>query len=68
MIALILGGARSGKSRRALEFSGVTPPNSFFIATAEAMDDEMSLRIQQHLMERGEQWQTIESPIELVNT
>lgn len=62
-VTLILGGARSGKSARALALSG-TPPH-VFIATAEALDGEMAQRIRLHQAERGESWRLIEEPLEL---
>jgi len=67
-LTLILGGARSGKSRHAehlIEASGLEP---FYIATAEALDDEMVNRIDQHQARRGEHWQTIEEPLALTKT
>ncbi len=61
-ITLILGGARSGKSARALALAA--PPRAF-IATAEAGDGEMAERIDRHKAERGEDWALIEAPLEL---
>ncbi len=62
--ALILGGARSGKTKRAL-----TLAESFakrhYIATAEALDAEMRARIEMHKRERGSAWTTIEAPLDL---
>jgi adenosylcobinamide kinase / adenosylcobinamide-phosphate guanylyltransferase len=64
-IILITGGARSGKSRyaeqRALEI-GARP---FYVATAEAKDEEMAQRLAEHRKRRGTQWHTIEEPVEL---
>ena len=63
--ALILGGARSGKSRFARELaesSGLAP---FLIATAAAGDAEMAERIARHKAERDTRWSTIEEPLEL---
>jgi adenosylcobinamide kinase/adenosylcobinamide-phosphate guanylyltransferase len=64
-LTLILGGARSGKSRHALDlFAG--EPRRFFVATAEPFDEEMSQRIAQHRRERaGAGWQTLEAPLAL---
>ncbi len=65
-VCLILGGARSGKSRRALQLAEECVASArIFIATAEARDDEMSARIAAHQKERGAEWQTIEEPIAL---
>jgi adenosylcobinamide kinase / adenosylcobinamide-phosphate guanylyltransferase len=61
---LILGGARSGKTRRALALAGgFAAP--VYIATAEARDGEMQERIARHRAERGAEWVTIEAPLDL---
>ena len=62
----ILGGARSGKSRRALAIAESLGHTRVFIATAEAWDDEMAERIVKHKAERGPGWSTIEAPLDLV--
>ncbi|MEM6627767.1 MAG: bifunctional adenosylcobinamide kinase/adenosylcobinamide-phosphate guanylyltransferase [Pseudomonadota bacterium] len=62
----ILGGARSGKSRRALALAEELGASRVFVATAQAWDEEMSERIAQHKAERGAGWTTIEAPLELV--
>lgn len=63
-ITLILGGARSGKSRYAQELaSGFR--RVAFIATAEALDDEMRQRIAHHREERPTGWSTVETPLAL---
>jgi adenosylcobinamide kinase / adenosylcobinamide-phosphate guanylyltransferase len=64
-VILIGGGARSGKSRYALEKARVIAGTRAFVATAQAFDEEMSTRIQNHRAERGEEFTTIEEPIEL---
>jgi adenosylcobinamide kinase/adenosylcobinamide-phosphate guanylyltransferase len=61
---LILGGARSGKTRRALAI-GEGFAERVYIATAEALDDEMAERIALHREERGAGWTTVEAPLEL---
>lgn len=61
-LTLILGGARSGKSARAL---ALCPPPRAFIATAEALDAEMADRIARHKAERGADWALVEAPLEL---
>lgn len=63
---LILGGARSGKSRRALSHAEATGERPVFIATAESGDDEMRERIARHQTERGPNWSTLEAPLDLV--
>jgi adenosylcobinamide kinase / adenosylcobinamide-phosphate guanylyltransferase len=62
---LVLGGARSGKSRCALGLAEATGPARVMIATAEALDEEMAARIARHRAERGAGWTTIEAPKEL---
>jgi len=62
-VSLILGGARSGKSARALALAAAPP--HVFIATAEALDDEMAARIRQHQAERGPDWALAEAPLDL---
>jgi adenosylcobinamide kinase/adenosylcobinamide-phosphate guanylyltransferase len=62
---LILGGARSGKSRRALELAGMQAAPHVFIATLEPGDEEMVDRIARHKAERGDDWQTVEAPRDL---
>ncbi len=62
---LVLGGARSGKSRYAqtlAESAGLTP---VMIATAQAFDGEMEDRIARHRAERGESWLLVEEPLHL---
>uniref|UniRef100_A0A7V4A059 Cobyric acid synthase n=2 Tax=Thermus tengchongensis TaxID=1214928 RepID=A0A7V4A059_9DEIN len=61
-LVLLLGGARSGKSRRAQELAG---PFATLIATAEARDDEMAERIARHRAERPPTWETLEEPVDL---
>ena len=61
----IIGGARSGKSRFALSRAEQLSTSPVFIATAEALDDEMRKRIARHQSERGQQWSTLECPVDL---
>ena len=63
---LILGGARSGKSHRALELARDMAPDRVFVATAEASDAEMAERIERHRVDRGSGFSTVEAPLELV--
>ncbi len=62
-ITLILGGARSGKSSYAQSLAETTGKSVTFIATAQALDEEMSARIQKHRRERRVDWQTLETPL-----
>jgi adenosylcobinamide kinase/adenosylcobinamide-phosphate guanylyltransferase len=66
-MALILvgGGARSGKSRWALDRARKCGDRLVYVATAEALDDEMASRISKHRAERGNEFVTIEAPLDL---
>jgi adenosylcobinamide kinase / adenosylcobinamide-phosphate guanylyltransferase len=65
VLVFLLGGARSGKSSLALRLAGAQPAPVVFVATAEARDEEMTARIEQHRAERPAQWQTVEEPLAL---
>ena len=70
-VTLVLGGARSGKSRHAESlidsaiaagrFGGAT-----YVATAQELDAEMAARIAEHRRRRGDLWHTVEAPLDLV--
>jgi adenosylcobinamide kinase/adenosylcobinamide-phosphate guanylyltransferase len=63
-VTLITGGARSGKSAHSLTLAQQAPgARRFFIATAEALDDEMRERIAHHRASRSADFATIEEPI-----
>jgi len=65
-LTLLLGGARSGKSRLASELAGRSECGEIVVvATAEARDDEMAERIRRHQEARPPEWKTIEEPIEV---
>jgi adenosylcobinamide kinase/adenosylcobinamide-phosphate guanylyltransferase len=67
-VTLITGGARSGKSSHAIALALAHPATRkrVFIATAEALDDEMRARISHHRVTRPAEFETIETPLELV--
>lgn len=60
---LVLGGARSGKSRYAQDVAERSGKRLVYIATAEGGDAEMLDRIASHRAARGPAWQTIEAPL-----
>ncbi len=64
-LTLVLGGARSGKSAYAEGLIADYPAPWIYIATAQAFDDEMRVRIGRHRARRGDGWLTLEAPHEL---
>lgn len=65
MHELILGGARSGKSRLAERLAGESGLAVTYIATSQALDGEMDARIRQHRARRPAHWGLLEEPLEL---
>lgn len=65
-VTLVLGGARSGKSRLAQALAETRWPRPCYLATAEIRDDEMRERIALHRRKRGPQWRCVEAPLEIV--
>lgn len=66
-VELVLGGARSGKSRYALQHA-LSAAHVTWIATAQAFDAEMQQRISHHQAERPSHWRTFETPLYLSQT
>lgn len=62
---LVLGGARSGKSRHAQAMAEASGGRLTFIATAQPFDDEMRDRIARHRADRDARWHTVEAPTNL---
>jgi adenosylcobinamide kinase/adenosylcobinamide-phosphate guanylyltransferase len=64
-LMLVLGGARSGKSRYAEQAIVTTAGGGLYLATAGVGDAEMAARVAEHRARRGPAWATIEEPIEI---
>ena len=67
-LTLVLGGARSGKSRHAEALVTALPAPWRYVATAQAFDTEMEERIALHRSRRGEGWTTVDCPLDLPET
>lgn len=66
-LTLVLGGAASGKSLFAENLASATERDRIYIATAQAFDDEMRIKIARHVAQRGSSWQTIEAPLNVAD-
>jgi adenosylcobinamide kinase/adenosylcobinamide-phosphate guanylyltransferase len=67
LVTLVLGGARSGKSRYAEWLVATYPQPWIYVATAEARDEEMAERIAAHKARRAAGWRTVEAPHDLAD-
>lgn len=68
MLQLILGGARSGKSRLAEQTAISMQLAVTYVATAQALDSEMQSRIAHHQNQRPADWSLVEEPLFLAKT
>lgn len=66
-ITSYVGGARSGKSRLAVERALALGGRVVFVATLEPQDDEMRGRVEKHRRSRPESWLTVEAPRDLAD-
>ena len=64
-LTLVLGGARSGKSRHAEALIEALPAPWIYVATAQAWDEEMRERIALHRARRPQGWETVDAPLDL---
>lgn len=65
MLQLILGGARSGKSRLAEKLASDSGLDVIYIATSQPLDGEMNQRVAVHRERRPAEWGLVEEPVEL---
>lgn len=63
-LTLVLGGARSGKSRHAETLVESLAAPWTYVATAQAFDEEMEERIGHHRLRRRDGWETVEAPLD----
>ncbi|MEM1361011.1 MAG: bifunctional adenosylcobinamide kinase/adenosylcobinamide-phosphate guanylyltransferase [Pseudomonadota bacterium] len=64
---LVLGGANSGKSAYAEKLCDESGLPKYYIATAQAFDDEMKAKIERHRARRGPEWLSVEAPLDLAD-
>ena len=64
-LIFIIGGARSGKSSFAERLAEAEDGRVLYVATAEALDDDMERRIAKHRQQRPAEWTTVEEPVEI---
>jgi len=66
-LIFVTGGCRSGKSQYALDYANRHFSKKIYLATCEAIDDEMIQRVETHKRLRGPEWLTIEEPVEIID-
>jgi adenosylcobinamide kinase/adenosylcobinamide-phosphate guanylyltransferase len=66
-LIFITGGCRSGKSQYALDYANRHFQKKLYLATCQALDEEMMQRVENHKRLRGPEWLTMEEPIEIVD-
>ena len=64
-LIFVTGGCRSGKSQFAQDYANRRFRRKLYLATGEALDEEMAKRIVDHQKRRGADWQTVEEPIRI---
>jgi adenosylcobinamide kinase/adenosylcobinamide-phosphate guanylyltransferase len=64
---LVIGGARSGKSRHAQALALALSPRPIYVATSRIWDADHAARIERHRRERGPEWRTLECEVELAS-
>ncbi|MEM7088499.1 MAG: bifunctional adenosylcobinamide kinase/adenosylcobinamide-phosphate guanylyltransferase [Pseudomonadota bacterium] len=64
-LTFVLGGAASGKSAFAEQLVVSSGKNRVYIATSQVFDEEMRVKVDRHVSQRGAGWQTIETPFDL---
>lgn len=67
-MTVLIGGARSGKSRAAERLALASGLPVVYLATGEPRDEEMSARIARHRAERPSHWTTVEEPCEVARS
>jgi adenosylcobinamide kinase/adenosylcobinamide-phosphate guanylyltransferase len=66
-LTLVLGGARSGKSRYAQSLALASSARPLYVATSRVWDDDHAERIARHRRERGPEWRTVECELDLAS-
>ncbi|HET9958936.1 MAG TPA: bifunctional adenosylcobinamide kinase/adenosylcobinamide-phosphate guanylyltransferase [Polyangiaceae bacterium] len=61
-LTFVIGGARSGKSRHAMQLARALSDNPVYLATSRIWDEDHGRRIERHRKDRGPEWRTVEEP------